>query len=363
MKLGVPNNGESLAGSVSNTSSAAPPMWPDSSPSLSAASSIRPPRAQFTIRTPCFVLARFSRLRMLRVWSVSGVCKVMKSARRSRSSSSTFSMPSSTARSGVRNGSKATTFIRRPSARLATIEPMLPAPIRPSVLPVTSTPMKRFFSHLPACVDASASGSWRASANIKAMACSAVVIELPNGVFMTTTPALGRRGNVDIVDTNAGAADNLQVGRRSQDVLGDLGRRADGEAVVVADDRLQLLGCLAGDLVDLDAALAEDLGGAGVHLVADENFRLSHCVFLGGFRERRNPIFLGDELGPCLRRSTELLRSCELLRRPSRATARALRCPRCRRSRRTRCEGPAEHRDTRRCRRPRLPSRAGQRRP
>jgi hypothetical protein len=48
--------------------------------------------------------------------------------------------------------------------------------------------MKRFFSHLPAWVDASASGSWRASANIKAIACSAVVIELPKGVFITTTP-------------------------------------------------------------------------------------------------------------------------------------------------------------------------------
>ena len=66
--------------------------------------------------------------------------------------------------------------------------PMLPAPISPSVLLVSSTPIKRFFSHLPAWVEASASGSWRASANISAIACSAVVIELPNGVFMTTTP-------------------------------------------------------------------------------------------------------------------------------------------------------------------------------
>ncbi len=58
----------------------------------------------------------------------------------------------------------------------------------PSVLPVISTPMKRFFSHLPACVEASALGIWRASANISAIACSAVVIELPNGVFITMTP-------------------------------------------------------------------------------------------------------------------------------------------------------------------------------
>ena len=48
--------------------------------------------------------------------------------------------------------------------------------------------MKRFFSHLPALVEADASGIWRASANIMAMACSAVVMVLPCGVFITTTP-------------------------------------------------------------------------------------------------------------------------------------------------------------------------------
>ena len=49
--------------------------------------------------------------------------------------------------------------------------------------------MKRLFSHLPAWVEASAAGIWRARANIMAMACSAVVIELPKGVFITTIPA------------------------------------------------------------------------------------------------------------------------------------------------------------------------------
>ena len=42
----------------------------------------------------------------------------------------------------------------------------------------------------------------------------------------------------------------------------------------------------------------------------------------------------------------------------NRATARAPRYRRCRRSRRTRCAGPAARRDSRRCRRPRLPPRA-----
>ena len=80
------------------------------------------------------------------------------------------------------------TRMRRPTARSATMEPMLPQPMMPSVLPVISTPMKRFFSHLPACVEASAAGISRAIANIMAMACSAVVIELPNGVFITMMP-------------------------------------------------------------------------------------------------------------------------------------------------------------------------------
>ncbi len=58
----------------------------------------------------------------------------------------------------------------------------------PSVLPKISTPRNLFFSHLPARVEASASGICRASDSISVIACSAVVIELPNGVFMTMMP-------------------------------------------------------------------------------------------------------------------------------------------------------------------------------
>ncbi|EAQ24340.1 hypothetical protein ROS217_08820 [Roseovarius sp. 217] len=66
----------------------------------------------------------------------------------------------------------------------------MPAPMTPSVLLNSSTPIKAFFSHLPAWVDTEASGSCRATANIIAMACSAVVIMLPKGVFITITPFL-----------------------------------------------------------------------------------------------------------------------------------------------------------------------------
>jgi hypothetical protein len=54
--------------------------------------------------------------------------------------------------------------------------------------------MKSFFGHLPACVSALASGIWRASANIIAIACSAVVMLLPNGVFITMTPFFDASG-------------------------------------------------------------------------------------------------------------------------------------------------------------------------
>ena len=58
----------------------------------------------------------------------------------------------------------------------------------PSVFEKISTPRNLFFSHLPARVEASASGICRASESISVMACSAVVIELPNGVFITMMP-------------------------------------------------------------------------------------------------------------------------------------------------------------------------------
>ena len=165
------------------------------------------------------------------------------------------------------------TFIFRPTARSATIEPMLPQPMTPSVLPKISTPMKRFFSHLPAWVEVSASGICRASASISEMACSAVVIELPNGVFMTITPRGGRGRDVDVVDADTGAADHLQLLRLLEDLRRDLGRRADRQPVVVADDLGELVLVLAEVRleIDLDAAILENLDGGGRQCIGDEN--------------------------------------------------------------------------------------------
>src|SRR6266540_3684892 len=108
-------------------------------------------------------------------------------------------------------------FIFSPIARLATIEPTFPQPMTPSVLLVISTPMKRFFSHLPAWVEASACGICRASASISVIACSAVVIA---------------------------------------DELGEL----------------LLVGAELGLEIDLDAAILEDLHGGGRERIGDEDF-------------------------------------------------------------------------------------------
>ena len=69
--------------------------------------------------------------------------------------------------------------------------------------------MKRFFPTLPACVDVLAAGMSRASAIISAIACSAVVIELPKECS-SRDARRGCRGHVDVVDADAGAADHLR---------------------------------------------------------------------------------------------------------------------------------------------------------
>ncbi len=175
-------------GSFSNTSRAAPPTWPEASASASAFSSTSPPRAQFTRRTPFFICARLAAFTTLRVFSVSGTWSEMTSARFQTCSSGTSSTPISAAASSETNGSKATTLIFMARARSTTTDPMLPIPTTPSVLPASSCPWNRFFSHFPPFTLAVACAMWRDRASIMASASSATVTDEPPGVFITTTP-------------------------------------------------------------------------------------------------------------------------------------------------------------------------------
>ena len=65
---------------------------------------------------------------------------------------------------------------------------MRPKPMRPRVFPRNSVPEKPDFSHFPACVEALACGTERASPSMRAKVCSATLTELPPGVFITRMP-------------------------------------------------------------------------------------------------------------------------------------------------------------------------------
>src|SRR5260370_10586182 len=80
------------------------------------------------------------------------------------------------------------TCIASPWARCATSLPTLPRPMMPSVLLRTSTPRKRFFSHLPAFILLLAEGTCLASAISMAIVCSATAMILPVGEFTTMMP-------------------------------------------------------------------------------------------------------------------------------------------------------------------------------
>ena len=98
--------------------------------------------------------------------------------------------------------------------------------------------------------------------------------------------ALGGGGpHIDVVDADAGAADHLELGGGGDDLLGGLGGGAHREAIVVADDLLQLVLGEADLHVGGDAALLEDVDGGGRELIGNEYAGGRHGDFSGG----RNP--------------------------------------------------------------------------
>ncbi|MNT15233.1 hypothetical protein D3C72_1502750 [compost metagenome] len=88
-----------------------------------------------------------------------------------------------------------------------------------------------------------------------------------------TTARRGR--DIDIVDADAGAADDLEIGRSRDQLLRRLGGRADGKAIIVADDFGKLVLVLAELRLEIDfhAAVAEDLDGGFRQFVGYEYAR------------------------------------------------------------------------------------------
>ena len=95
--------------------------------------------------------------------------------------------------------------------------------------------------------------------------------------------ALHRRGgDIDIVDADPGPANDLQVGCGFDQLLGQLGGRADRKAIILADNRFQFFGRFTGDDVYVTTAFAENLFSLGVHLVGNEYAWFGHDFNSGG---------------------------------------------------------------------------------
>src|SRR5262249_16147135 len=148
-------------------------------------------------------------------------------------------------------------------------------------------------------------------------------------------PAGRRCRDVDIVDTDAGAAYDLQGPGLFENFCGDLGSRADRQTVVIADGGGELFLVLAegGLEIGVDAAILENLYGRRRESVGNE--------------------YLGHD-----RLTLPWSMRFWLPRKPNPATPSAPQCRHAPLSRHTRRAGRAVHPDKRRCRRRRLLFRA-----
>ena len=80
-----------------------------------------------------------------------------------------------------------------------------------------------------------------------------------------------RRLQVDIVDADAGAADDLELLCRFEYFGGDLSRRTDGEPVILANDLEQFLLGKPGLHIGFDTAFFENGNCGGGQFVGDQN--------------------------------------------------------------------------------------------
>ena len=130
---------------------------------------------------------------------------------------------------------------------------MRPKPRMPSVFSYSSTPENFERSHLPLVSDACAWGMLRASASSSAIVCSAAVTTFDSGALATTIP----RRVAAATSTLSTPTPARPITRRLTAPLDQLGghlrRRADQDAVVVADALVELLLAPVDAEVDVEA--------------------------------------------------------------------------------------------------------------
>ena len=109
------------------------------------------------------------------------------------------------------------------------------------------------------------------------MVCSAAESVLDCGALTTITPRGGGGLDVDVVEPDAGPADDDQVGAGGEHLGGDLGGGADDEGVGARQRLEQLLGGEAELHVDLVAGVAQTVEAAFGDLLGDQD---SHPTIL-----------------------------------------------------------------------------------
>ena len=125
----------------------------------------------------------------------------------------------------------------------------------PSVLPRSSVPRNRFFSHLPSFIARSAAGTLRASASISAQACSATLMLLAPGALTTRMPRALAAATSMLSTPVPARADDAQLRRRREQIGRHLGRAAHQQRVGVGQRRGELGRRPAAPGVDLPAGL------------------------------------------------------------------------------------------------------------
>ena len=256
-----------------NTSKAAPATCPESSAARSASSSTSPPRAQLMMRTPFFIFAIAAASTMFVVFSVSGVCSVMKSARLNSSSSSTLCTPMIGGALGREERivgdhphAQAERAVDHDRADIAGADhaERLAGDLDPHeavLLPLAGLCRRIGLRNLPREREHQRDGVFGGGDRIAERR-------------VHHDDALRGRGrDVDIVDADAGAADHLQALAFSRIFGVTLVAERIASPSIAADDLGKLL-LVRAELrlkIDLDAAILEDLHGGGRESVGNEN--------------------------------------------------------------------------------------------
>ena len=155
----------------------------------------------------------------------------------------------------------------------------------PTVLPASSEPTNFDFSHLPAAIEAAASGTRRRSARSTANVCSTAETTLPVGEFRTRTPRAEAAGTSTLSTPTPARPTTVSFGAAAKRAASTFVALRTSSASASFEGREQLLARGAREVHDLVPGLAQQLEPGGRDLLGDDD--AAHAAALP--RPRRAP--------------------------------------------------------------------------